>query len=400
MLVFALFAVTVSGVQLGSEYNYKKSILQSRLAGYADIFSRSEEYAQTARLLPQGVRVTVIRPDGRVLYDSDTQSQDMDNHLSRPEIAQCLEGGDGCSIRRSKTSRREYIYFARRYADRVVRTALPFEVEERRFMHPDWVLLLTTALLFITTALIIARLTKKAGVAAERSTEKRLQSQKRRITSNLSHELRTPLTSIRAYLETLVENPALASEKRELFTRRAYQQTLRLSELVRDISLITKMEEAPEMMKKERIDLGHVIEEVCDELRENFHQRKIKVENTISHPLLVNANQTVMYALFRNLFENSIRYAGEGITIRIEAKLTRSHVLFSYQDNGKGVAREHLEKIFERFYRVAGSEPGAVEGSGLGLSIVRNAVIIHSGSIEARQVSPHGLEFRFSVKIR
>lgn len=86
-------------------------------------------------------------------------------------------------------------------------------------------------------------------------TDEKLRSQKRRITGNLAHELRTPVTSIRGYLETLVNNPDIQQDKRVLFTERAYLQTLRLSDMIRDISLITKIEEAPELLIKEHLGI-------------------------------------------------------------------------------------------------------------------------------------------------
>ena len=99
-------------------------------------------------------------------------------------------------------------------------------------------------------------------VASEEAADEQLKTQKKRITGNLAHELRTPVTSIRGYLETLVDNPQMDEAKKGQFIDRAYRQTLRLSDLIRDISLITKMEEAPQTLKKEHLGMRHLTCEV------------------------------------------------------------------------------------------------------------------------------------------
>lgn len=398
--VFAVFASIMTLVELGSEQSYKKAVLSSRLEGYADIVSHTDDYSRTTSLLPEDIRVSVIRPDGSVIFDSSEHLESMGNHLSRPEIQSSLKGEDGCSIRMSETSGIEYIYFARRYGDVIVRTALPFEVAQKRFMHPDWMLLLTVTLLFAVAAIVIRRISLRAGVEAEKDANEKLQSQKKRITGNLAHELRTPVTSIRGYLETLVDNPGMPADKRDLFTERAYLQTLRLSDLIRDVSLLTKMEEAPEMLTKEHVGIRRLTDEVFEEFASAIADNGISVDNSISDSLSIKGNSTLLYALFRNLVENSIRYGGNGITISLSCSESDGKACFSYSDSGKGVSLEHIDRIFERFYRIPSEDAHRAEGSGLGLSIVRNAVAFHGGTISASPVSPsspHGLRFRFDI---
>lgn len=395
--VFAAFAAVMTVVELGSEHSYKKAILSSRLEGYADIVSRTDDYSRTTALLPEGIRISIIKPDGSVIYDSYESLGMLDNHLSRPEIRSCIAGEDGCSIRKSETAGIEYIYFARRYGDKIVRAALPFEVAQRRFMHPDWMLVIMTALLFILAVLVIRQLSIKADAQAQKEADQILQTQKKRITGNLAHELRTPVTCIRGYLETLVDNPQMTGEKRDLFTERAYLQTLRLSDMIRDISLITKMEEAPEMLKMEHLGIRMLVDEVFEEFSAAISENGIRVENTVPDDISIKGNQSLLYALFRNLVENSIRYGGGQITIHLSCTVSDGVVHFTYYDDGKGVGEEHLGKIFERFYRVPEESAHKAEGSGLGLSIVKNAVTFHHGSITASRIEPHGLCFRFSI---
>lgn len=397
-VILAVFALAITALELSSELDYKKSILSARLEGYADVVARSQDYGGAVRLLPEDIRVSVVSPSGEVVYDS-YEGEVLGSHLDRPEIQACLSGSEGCSIRRSGTSGIEYIYFAKRYGDVIVRTAMPFELAQKRFMHPDWTLLITIGLLFLLAALLTRRLSLRADAKAKEAADEQLKTQKKRITGNLAHELRTPVTSIRGYLETLVDNPQMDEAKKGQFIDRAYRQTLRLSDLIRDISLITKMEEAPQTLKKEHLGMRHLTCEVIEEFAGTIAAQGVKVENTIADDVCILGNQSLLYALLRNLVENSLRYGGPGITIHIECSLYDGMANFFYYDTGKGVSDEHLGKIFERFYRIPEEDSHRSEGSGLGLSIVKNAVAFHRGTISAHHLQPHGLAFRFTIPV-
>ena len=107
-------------------------------------------------------------------------------------------------------------------------------------------------------------------------------------------------------------------------------------------------------------------------------------------------NRSLIYALYRNLVENSLRYAGCGITIELNASSSADGFIhLTYCDKGPGVPPECLERIFERFYRIGGE---SFPGSGLGLSIVRDAVLFHGGQIRASSLEPHGLRFDFELR--
>ena len=397
-VILAVFALAITALELSSELDYKKSILCSRLEGYADVIARSSDFSEAVRLLPDDIRVSIINPEGEVVYDS-YEGEVLGSHLDRPEIQSCLSGQEGCSIRKSGTSGLEYIYYARRYGDIIVRTAMPFELEHRRFMHPDWTLLITTSLLFLLAVLLTRRLSLRADAQAREDADKLLKTQKNRITGNLAHELRTPVTSIRGYLETLVENPGMDEKKKRTFVGRAYQQTLRLSDLIRDISLITKMEESAQSLKKEHLGMRRLACDVFEEFAGVIAEQGITVENTIPEDVSILGNPSLLYALLRNLVENSLRYAGNGVTIHLECSVYEGVAHFFYYDTGKGVSDEHLGKIFERFYRIPEEDSHRSEGSGLGLSIVKNAVTFHKGTISAHHLQPHGLAFRFTIPV-
>ena len=114
--------------------------------------------------------------------------------------------------------------------------------------------------------------------------------------------------------------------------------------------------------------------------------------------LTLNGNYSLIYSIFRNLVENSIRYAGEGTEVNISCyNMTQEFCYFSVYDTGQGVAEEHLPRLFERFYRVTEGRTRANGGTGLGLSIVRNAVLFHHGDISVCNRKGAGLEFIFTL---
>lgn len=222
---------------------------------------------------------------------------------------------------------------------------------------------------------------------------------KKQMTSNIAHELRTPVTSIRGYLETLLACPDLPKEKQKAFLERAYNQTLRLSELISDMALISKIEEKSSNFKKAEIDMFDVAKEVFDEFSERTNAAEVTVENNIPQGTMMVANRTLIYSILRNLVENSLKYAGTGITIHIESFYIPSDKCYyiTYYDTGSGVSEEHLERIFERFYRVQEGRTRDDGGSGLGLSIVRNAVAFHGGKIRVSNREEGGLMFKFNI---
>lgn len=222
---------------------------------------------------------------------------------------------------------------------------------------------------------------------------------KQEMTSNIAHELRTPVTSIRGYLEIAL-GQALNGEKAHDFLSKAHEQTLVLSELIQDMSLITKMEEASTSFKKEAIHIEKVIHTLQNDLKELLVEKNIKIECINIHDVVVSGNRNLLYSLFRNLSDNAIRYAGCDISIIINKyKEDKDFYYFSYADTGVGIADEHhLNRLFERFYRVNEGRTRDTGGSGLGLSIVKNAVLFHKGTIVVKNRVEGGLEFLFKLQ--
>lgn len=222
---------------------------------------------------------------------------------------------------------------------------------------------------------------------------------KKELTQNISHELKTPVASIQGFMETILQNPDMDAEKRTNYVSRCLTQATRLTALLQDISTLNKIDEASDMYVGEEVDLTQLINGVVQDLALKLEEKGDKVELELPEKLLINGNVSLLYSIFRNLFDNSIAYAGNNVNIHVSCyRSDPDFYYFSFCDNGVGVSEEHLGRIFNRFYRVDDGRARKSGGTGLGLAIVKNAVQFHHGRISAKNRQEGGLEFLFTLK--
>lgn len=273
----------------------------------------------------------------------------------------------------------------------------------------DWsdaillILVVTILVLYIRLMLKNRRLKQMADEANRlrleaTEAERRNRLLKQEMTSNIAHELKTPVSSIRGYLEILLSDKPVDDERRRYFLDRCFRQTLRLSDLIQDVSIINKLEESADLFPRTEVDATEVAKEAIGDLADKAAAVGIGVSNNLP-PMPLNGNHELLYCIFRNLVENSIAYAGEGINIVLETyKESPDHYFIHYYDTGKGVADEYLSRLFDRFVRIDEGRSRQNGGTGLGLSIVKHSVLFHGGEIYAKNRAEGGLEYFFSLK--
>lgn len=278
-----------------------------------------------------------------------------------------------------------------------------FEDYDRQYHLPfveasDWHLLIFTIVVMLGLSLLLHRYSRKMDDRISREQSEKEAQMRRELTQNISHELKTPVASILGFTETILENPDLTSEQKTQFIEKSHAQAQRLSALLQDLSALNRMDYAPGMIEMHKTDVNELLSTVLNDVRISLEKKSMVFKNYLPSSVFVTGNSALLYSIFRNLFDNSINYAGEKTTIEIQAHESSSYWNFVFSDDGIGVDGIHLPRLFERFYRVDRGRMRSVGGTGLGLSIVKNAVLLHGGNIKAEQNGESGLRFVFSLR--
>jgi two-component system OmpR family sensor kinase/two-component system phosphate regulon sensor histidine kinase PhoR len=221
---------------------------------------------------------------------------------------------------------------------------------------------------------------------------------KQQLTSNIAHELKTPLASIKGYLETILGNWPVEEEKRKYFLEKAHLQSERLTNLMNDVSLINNIEDAGELFSFKPNDVRKIVDEVYENFASRITENHIEFNNQIKEGTVIQGNESLLFSVFQNFIENSLKYGGRGIKIVIRNyHEDEKYYYFLYSDTGPGIPEAHLPRIFERFYRVDRGRSRETGGTGLGLSIIKNAIQLHKGEISVKNNPKGGIEFLFSL---
>ncbi|MCS7153822.1 MAG: ATP-binding protein [Bacteroidia bacterium] len=221
--------------------------------------------------------------------------------------------------------------------------------------------------------------------------------------AEVSHELKTPLNILLGYLDTLSQG-AWRDEKVLLpFLEKSLAQVYRMNSLVQDILLLAQIESGGWLIQVEATPLYGLLEEVWSELEPLARRKNISLRLPPLHlrDISVEADPFALRKVFKNLLENAIQYSSEGsvVTVAWELSSDKKRVKISIQDEGIGIAQEHLPHIFERFYRVDKSRSRQSGGTGLGLSIVKELLDAHGVSISVQSQVGVGTTFTFALPV-
>ena len=222
---------------------------------------------------------------------------------------------------------------------------------------------------------------------------KKLEQIRTEFVSNVTHELKTPLTSIRGFIETLrvgaINDPEVAEKFLEIIDIEAE----RLYMLINDILQLSEIETKHKDSNIATHNLQPIVKEVVSLLQGAAQKRNISLLNEVDPALLILANKDRIKQMLINLIENGIKYNVEGGNVSIHAHKEEGKIILSVKDSGIGIAKEHLPRIFERFYRVDKGRSRNLGGTGLGLSIVKHIVNLYSGDIRVNSEIGKGTEF-------
>ena len=230
---------------------------------------------------------------------------------------------------------------------------------------------------------------------------KQLEKIRQDFVANVSHELRTPLTTIKGYAETLLDG-ALKEDQAFQFVQVIKRHTDRLTKIVEDLLMLSRIETKEFQLKMEPVSVRDFIDDIIDFMREPAERKKISLSrNEIPSSLAVLADRSHLEQILINLLDNAIKYTPEGGRVTVSAVEKDSEdIQFSVEDNGIGIPKEDLSRIFERFYRVDKGRSKELGGTGLGLSIVKHLVQTHGGSVWVESQMGKGSTFYFTLPNR
>lgn len=224
---------------------------------------------------------------------------------------------------------------------------------------------------------------------------KNADSYRREFLSNVSHELRTPVFNIQGYVSTLMDGGIDDPDVNHVYLSKASQSLDRLISLIDDLESLSRIESGELEMEMRTFDILELARDVTEELgrfaKENAIQ--IQIENTTDDKFYIYADKDLIHQVFVNLIINSIKYGKENGTTTINVSSNGDKIILKISDNGIGISKQHLPRLFERFYRVDKHRARIKGGSGLGLAIVKHIIEAHNATINVESVPNEGTVF-------
>lgn len=397
-------------------------------------------------------RLTLLDFSGKILYDSEIDSSllgSIERHNLRPEIIQSEQREFGKDIRRSVSTDHDFYFLAKKFNPPIpfgdsakisyIRVAYPMQsLTDFYLINSSIVLLILIIFLIIGFFLykyIAGKLTEpiltmvsvsenitsgnlQSRIPIDTSDElgllassinhmaeklvediqqlKKLEKVRSEFLANVSHELRTPIFTIQGFIETLLDGAIDDQTVNRNFLNKIHKNSINLNNLVSDLIEISKIESGELKMKFQSVNLSDLLDDVLENLESKAASKKITIKKHLSEPnIYIWADPDRIYQVFTNLINNAIKYSDNGdISIQCDV-FQPNRVLIKIRDQGIGIAKEHLSRIFERFYRVDKHRSKEEGGTGLGLAIVKHIIEAHQSKILVASFPGNGTEFSF-----
>lgn len=349
-------------------------------------------------------RITLIGPDGTVLYDNQADAAAMENHGEREEVKKAQSAGEGWASRSSDTLSTRTDYYAVQLDNgNILRLASSYDsiyaIMEKMF---PWVLLI---LVVVSACCIFAAYRQTKRIVApinELDLNKPLENHiykefeplmakmneneklRREFFSNVSHELKTPLTTISGYAE-LMQNDMVKKEDIPSFAGKMYEESQHLIALIEDIMEIYRLGERDRDLPRENLDLHKLAAATILRLEPLAKKKNITV-GLVGETVITTGNSHLVNEIWYNLIDNAIKYTPENGEVVVTTMRKDGKAVMKVKDNGIGIPEKYLDRIFERFFRVDQSHARSTGGTGLGLAIVKHSVSCLNGvlSIESK----------------
>ncbi|WP_207655696.1 sensor histidine kinase [Vallitalea okinawensis] len=219
---------------------------------------------------------------------------------------------------------------------------------------------------------------------------------RKRLTSDISHELRTPLNVLQNHIEALIDGMwEPTGDRLEI----CYNEVHRLTNLVKDLEKLTNLDQAELKLKKELYPLEKIIDQVIHQFEPSFRNKGIEITSELDNQVITLIDKDKITQVMINLLSNAFKFTDTNGHVRVDLYKENAHIIIKVSDNGIGIKEKDLNNIFERFYRGDPSRSRKTGGAGLGLSIVKQIIDAHSGSIDVHSVVNQGTTFTIRIPL-
>ncbi len=355
----------------------------------------------------QKARITLIDSNGNVIFDSQTDTPSTENHLSRPEIKEAIQNGEGQVVRKSSTMDSSTYYYAVLLENsNILRVSMSTGSIFLMFIKTFYLIAIIALFVIVLSLALAYKLSKNIVKPIEEITEnledikdspyeelkpftdkiksqieeeKKLSKIKRQFTANVSHELKTPLTSISGYAEML-QSGMVNDEDVTKIGKIIFKESQRLINLTHDIIQLSQLEEYDYKPIIDSVDLNEITESCVETLEIKAKKKNVKIHFE-GETAKIKGTKSLVEELAYNIIENAIKYNVENGEVFVTVKDVDDYSVLIVKDTGIGIPQKYQERVFERFFRVDKSRSKETGGTGLGLAIVKHTVDYLGGSL-------------------